>query len=374
MEFEAGWNVKHNIQSRLKALYTELPMPLELAVAEHAVNEFFACLILDKTGETITVRKVYDLVGGDNNKVAARLKMLRPYLKTQQVSDDSALAALKKQIEKQVRTRLELELIEQENDYLDQISALNESAQLREKQLSQENAGLNGRLLAMASQLDDQKVQLSTQSEQIAELNKSLMAITIKSEKSDSAVVVLKEKNVAQILEIDNQKQASKKLVEAYSERASVQQSVIEHGQMIQNQLMKELAELNEQNQALTKQLETKDSLLLIEQKQSREKEHVISAFNQQEDMAQLIKDALGQALAPADGFAGHAAQLQEMLKAGVNDVSGITRSINSLETQMLNVFKDLGGLINKKLSGPDSNNKEVNVSGWIIKTVRALP
>lgn len=354
MEFDAQWNVKHNIQSRLKALYTQLPEPLEIAVAEQAVNEFFACLILDKTGETITVRKVYDLVGGDNNKVAARLRVLRPYLKEQQSSDDSAIAALKKQIEKQVRARLELELIEQENDYLEQISALTEESQLKSEQLNQENAGLNGRLLAMSSQLEDQKARIDAQLEREVQLTNELAAMKSTSEKSEYMMADLKERNEAQKLEIENQKQANKNLVDAYSERAGVQQSVIEHGQMIQNQLMKELAELGEQNKSLTQQLESKNDLLLLEQKQIAQKDRVINAFNQQEDVSKFIKDALSEALAPTEGFAGHAAQLQGMLKTGVNDMSSITRSISSLETQMLNTSKSLEEIINKKLSGPD--------------------
>lgn len=359
MEFNAQWNVKHNIQSRLKALYTQLPQPLEIAVEEQAVNEFFACLILDKTGESITVRKVYDLVGGDNNKVAARLRVLRPYLKEQQVSDDSVMASLKKQIEKQVRARLELELIEQENDYLEQIRALKEAAQVKNEQLAQENAGLNGRLLAMSSQVEDLKARINSQLERDAQLNKELTAVIAQSEKNEFIIADLKEKNNAQKLEVSNQKQANKNLVDAYSERANVQQSVIEHAQMIQNQLMKELAELNEQHKLLSKQLENKNDLLLQEQKQGADKERVINSFNQQEDALSIIKDALGQALAPAGGFADHAAQLQGMLKTGVNDVSGITRSINSLETQVLNASKGLEGLINEKLSGFDSDNNE---------------
>lgn len=351
MDFEAQWNVKHNIQSRLKALYTQLPEPLEIAVAEQAVNEFFACLILDKTGETITVRKVYDLVGGDNNKVAARLKVLRPYLKSQQSSDDSAIAALKKQIEKQVRARLELELIEQENDYLDQLAALKETADTKIGQLQQANAVFDGRIEAMLSQIEDQQAQLNAYLKSETLLNQTVNALSVQCEKLAFVEAGLKDKNKQQQLDLDNQKQANKNLVEVYSDRAAVQQSVIEHGQMVQNQLIKEVAGLNNQNQSLNNQLEKATNELMLSQAKNAEKDELINTFNAQADLSVIITDTLAKALAPTDGFEVLTTKLNGMLKLGVNDTSAITRSINSLETQVLNVSSELENMIERKLS-----------------------
>lgn len=365
MEFKTQWNVKHNIQNRIKALYTELPEPLEVAIAEQAVNEFFACLVLDKTGETITVRKVYDLVGGDNNKVAARLKVLRPYLKAQQTTDDSAIAALKKQIEKQVRARLELELIEQENDYLEQLAALNDAADIEIGQLQQANAVFDGRILAMCSQIEDQKTQLNAYIESEAVRNQSMNALRIKCEKLELIEVGLKDKSKGQVIELENQKQANKNLVDAYSERANVQQSVVEHGQMIQSQLIKEMAGLNEKNKSLEVRLGKAQDDVLVGQKQNAEKDQLINSYNKQTDVSLLISQTLTQALSPAAGFEALAAKLQGMIKLGVSDTSSITRSINSLETQVLNATKDLEAFIEKKLPESSSDSvEEDSISG----------
>lgn len=365
MDFKEQWNVKHNIQSRLKALYTELPMPLDVAIEEQAVNEFFACLILDKTGETVTVRKVYDLVGGDNNKVAARLKVLRPYLKERQSSDESAITALKKQIEKQVRARLELELIEQENDYLEQLASLKEESELKAAKLTQENAEITGQVRSMQSHMDDQKTLLATMSEREATLNKTLNQLTVKCEKLEFVEAALKEQQGELKLDLENQKLANKNLVGVYSERASVQQSVIEHGQMLQSKLVKEMAELNNLNQSLDKQLNASQAALMVEQKLHAEQALRVSEFDQQSDVTLLIKEALAQALSPAEGFDVLAQQLENMLKLGVNDTSVISRSINSLETQVLNASSDLEKIIESKFAElPVASIKDDKTSG----------
>jgi hypothetical protein len=364
MEFKDQWNVKHNIQSRLKALFTSLPEPLEVAIEEQAVNEFFACLILDKTGESITVRKVYDLVGGDNNKVAARLKTLRPYLKERQGSDDSAIAALKKQIEKQVRGRLELDLIEQENDYLDQLSTLKEHSDLIVGRLTEENAILNGRVIAMQSQIEDQKNQLGVQLKLEASLHQSIKGMASEHEKFKSSEISVNQKNKDLLLELESQKQANKTLVNAYSERLNTQQSVIEHGQTIQNQLMKEIAELNHSRKSLNKRLSDTKKSLLAEQRISTEQARVIGGFGEHTDLSLLIKESLAQALAPTDSLTELTTQLQEMLKLDAIDTSTVNRSINSLETQVLNGSKAIETLIISRLPKPPSDQSQEKGAG----------
>jgi len=119
------YGVRTSFQSRVLAVLGEAPSKPPKAVLDGQLsNEYFAYFVLEAQSLKYTVRNAYELIGGGFNKVAENVRRVKLFLP---VKDDpskevDALSALKAEIRADERRLLNIELLEQEEFYVEKLS------------------------------------------------------------------------------------------------------------------------------------------------------------------------------------------------------------------------------------------------------------
>jgi len=119
------YGVRASFQSRVLAVLGEAPSKPPQAVLDGQLsNEYFAYFVLDAQSLKYTVRNAYELIGGGFNKVAENVRRVKLFLPTKDEpsKEVDALSALKAEIRAHERRLLSIELLEQEDFYVDKLA------------------------------------------------------------------------------------------------------------------------------------------------------------------------------------------------------------------------------------------------------------
>jgi len=160
------YGVRASFQSRVLAVLGEAPgKPPQAVLDGQLSNEYFAYFVLDAQSLKYTVRNAYELIGGGFNKVAENVRRVKLFLPTkeQPSKEVNALSALKDEIRADERRLLGIELLEQEDFYVDkltkqelqhhkdhdQIIASNAKLTLQSDMLQKDNKALKEQLLEL---------------------------------------------------------------------------------------------------------------------------------------------------------------------------------------------------------------------------------